>query len=257
VQLLAPVGFDTRVAADGQQALDEFDAWQPDLILMDMRMPVVDGYEATRRIRSGRRGSDVAIIGVSASAFEEMRQGVFDAGVDDFIIKPFHERDLFGKIGALLGVRYIEDDADECDEPTASQPPVGPESSTRAATSTVLYVEDNPSNVTLMERILALRPHVALVVARTGRAGLEHALGRRPDLILMDLHLPDISGEDLLRQLRDAPRTASTPIVVLSGDTWPERRERLINAGANDFLTKPFDIADVLRLVDAATSLTR
>ena len=178
VQLLAPVGFDTRVVTNGADALDEFEAWHPDLILMDMRMPVVDGYEATRRIRSSTRGSDVAIIGVSASAFAEMRQGVFDAGVDDFIIKPFQERDLFSKISQLLGVRYIEDEAEARDAPSTSAslpdriPSAGP------MASTVLYVEDNLSNVTLMERIMSLRPHVTLVVAQTGRAGRWDPLGR-------------------------------------------------------------------------------
>ena len=110
VQLLEPVGFVTRVVTNGEEAVEEFQGWQPHLILMDMRMPVIDGYEATRRIRSLPSGSDVAIIGVTASAFAEMRQGVFDAGVDDFIIKPFHERDLFDKISERLGARYVYDD---------------------------------------------------------------------------------------------------------------------------------------------------
>ena len=74
-------------------------------------MPVMDGYEATRRIRSVPGGADVAIIGVTASAFAEMRQGVFDAGVDEFIVKPFREGELFDKIGKLLGVRYIYEEA--------------------------------------------------------------------------------------------------------------------------------------------------
>ena len=186
-----------------------------------------------------------------------MRQGVFDAGVDDFIIKPFQERDLFSKISELLGVRYIEDEAEARDAPSTSVSPPERIPSAGPVASTVLYVEDNLSNVTLMERIMSLRPHVTLVVAQTGRAGFEHALRHRPDLILIDLNLPDIGGEDLLLELRDSPLTANTPIVVLSGDTWPERRERLLAAGANDYLTKPFDIDDILRLVDTATSLTR
>jgi CheY-like chemotaxis protein len=74
---------------------------------MDMRMPVLDGYEATRRIRRASFGSDVAIIGVTASAFSEMRQGVFDAGVDEFVGKPFHESELFEKIGKLLNLRFV------------------------------------------------------------------------------------------------------------------------------------------------------
>jgi PAS domain S-box-containing protein len=106
-QMLEPVGFDIRSVADGQEALREFEKWRPQLILMDMRMPVMDGYEATRRIRRTELGAHVAIIGVTASVFSEMRQGVYDAGVDDFIAKPFGAGELFGKIGKLLGARYV------------------------------------------------------------------------------------------------------------------------------------------------------
>jgi len=107
VQLLEPVGFNVRSVADGKAALEEFEEWHPQLILMDMRMPVMDGYEATRRIRATPVGADIAIIGVTASAFAEMRQGVFDAGVDEFIGKPFHESELFDKVAKLLGAHYV------------------------------------------------------------------------------------------------------------------------------------------------------
>ena len=91
----------------------EFEEWHPHLILMDMRMPVMDGYEATRRIRSAPGGADVAIIGVTASAFAEMRQGVFDAGVDEFVVKPFRESELLDKIGKLLDVHYVYEERAE------------------------------------------------------------------------------------------------------------------------------------------------
>ena len=257
VQLLDPVGFVTRVVTNGQDAFDEFEAWRPHLILMDMRMPRVDGYEATRRIRATPGGSDVAIIGVSASAFAEMRQGVFDAGVDEFITKPFRVGELFAKIGELLGAEYIEehiagdddasDDAHNADKADNAEP-----AAAAAGSLSVLYVEDDQANITLIERVLGLRPNVTVHVARSGRAGVEQALRHRPHLILIDLHLPDMSGEDLLVELRDDPRTASTPVVVLSGDTQPERRQRLRDRGANDYLTKPIDITELLRIVDAA-----
>ena len=107
VQLLEPLGFEVRSVSDGKQAFDEFESWRPRLILMDMRMPVMDGYEATRRIRLAPGGADVSIIGVTASAFAEMRQAVFDAGVDEVVAKPFREGELFDKIERLLGVHYV------------------------------------------------------------------------------------------------------------------------------------------------------
>ena len=107
VQLLEPVGFDVRAVADGKQAVREFRSWHPDLVLMDMRMPVMDGYEATRRIRATSAGAHVPIIGVTASVFSEMRHEVFAAGVDDFLGKPFSDSELFDKIRRLLGLHYV------------------------------------------------------------------------------------------------------------------------------------------------------
>jgi CheY-like chemotaxis protein len=106
-QMLAPVGFQIRQVADGEDAVKEFEMWNPSLILMDLRMPVVDGYEAIRRIRASVRGKDTRIIAVTASAFEETRQEMLTTGADDFVSKPFRETELFEKIGRLLGVKYV------------------------------------------------------------------------------------------------------------------------------------------------------
>ncbi len=105
-QMLGIVGFETREAKDGQQALAQFEAWRPDLVLMDLRMPVMDGYEAIRRLREMEGGRATPIIAVTASAFEEDRQRVLASGADDFIGKPYREHALLAKISQCLGVEY-------------------------------------------------------------------------------------------------------------------------------------------------------
>jgi PAS domain S-box-containing protein len=106
-QLLAPVGFEIRLATNGAEAVQGFEDWRPHLILMDFRMPVMDGLEAIRRIRAAPRGADVKIIAVTASALDENRQQLMDIGADDFISKPFREGELFQKIRAQLRVEYV------------------------------------------------------------------------------------------------------------------------------------------------------
>jgi len=106
-QLLAPVGFEIRVATNGAEAVHEFEEWRPDLILMDFRMPVMDGHEAIRRIRAMVGGKDPKIIAVTASAMDENRQELMKIGADDFISKPFREGELFQKIRTHLGVEYV------------------------------------------------------------------------------------------------------------------------------------------------------
>ena len=106
-QLLGPVGFETRLATNGAEAIQEFEQWHPHLILMDFRMPVLDGLEAIRRIRMMTGGDEPKIIAVTASAMDENRHELMEIGADDFISKPFREAELFQKIHAHVGVEYV------------------------------------------------------------------------------------------------------------------------------------------------------
>ena len=107
LQLLRPLGFEVREAQNGQEAVAVWEAWQPHLIWMDMRMPVMDGYEATRQIKAHLRGQATIIIALTASAFDEERAIVLSAGCDDFVRKPMRENIIFGKMAQFLGVRYV------------------------------------------------------------------------------------------------------------------------------------------------------
>ena len=114
----------------------------------------------------------------------------------------------------------------------------------------VLCIDDNESNLTLIEQILSMRPMVELVTAERGQQGLELARQRRPRLILLDLNLPDVNGGDVLVALRADSRTREIPVFVLSADATPARQQSLIAAGADGYLTKPIDVPELLALVD-------
>jgi signal transduction histidine kinase/CheY-like chemotaxis protein len=118
------------------------------------------------------------------------------------------------------------------------------------STGTILYIEDNLSNVRLMERLVKRRPGVTLLHARDARSGLEMLGERRPQLIFLDLHLPDAPGEEVLRQIWENPQTRDIPVAVLSADATPAQRRRLLACGARAYMTKPFDIAEVLQFID-------
>jgi PAS domain S-box-containing protein len=117
---------------------------------------------------------------------------------------------------------------------------------------TVLYIEDNFSNIRLVERLFDLRQALELVVAKSGRAGLEMARQHRPQLILLDLNLPDMNGYDVLIQLRASPETAAIPVVILSADATAGQRSRLLEVGAFAYLTKPLDVRKFFEVVDRA-----
>ena len=114
----------------------------------------------------------------------------------------------------------------------------------------VLQIEDNPSNAALVEQVLAKRPAVRLVSAVEGRAGLELARQHRPDLVLLDLHLPDLPGDELLHRLKAVPELADTKVVVVSADATPSRIREMLDLGVEGYLTKPVDVEALLRLVD-------
>jgi CheY-like chemotaxis protein/anti-sigma regulatory factor (Ser/Thr protein kinase) len=114
----------------------------------------------------------------------------------------------------------------------------------------LLYIEDNVQNVRLLERILARRPGVRLLSAMQGSLGLELAQQHLPDLILLDLNLPDLPGPQVLARLRAHPRTRDIPVAILSADATPGEIRRMLADGAISYMTKPLDVMKLLELVD-------
>ncbi len=110
-RLLDPLGFELREAANGQEAVALFEQWHPDLIWMDIRMPVMDGLEAVRRIRATKAGADTKIIALTAHALEEEREPIMAAGCDDLVRKPFREQELFDALARHLRLKFIYEKA--------------------------------------------------------------------------------------------------------------------------------------------------
>ena len=121
----------------------------------------------------------------------------------------------------------------------------------------VLHIEDNESNLKLVERILERRPGLELIEARTGCEGLALAATLRPSLIVLDLRLPDVSGEEVLRRLRAGDATRGAAVVVVSAEARPAEADRVLAVGADDFLVKPIDVGVFLEVVDRMLARAR
>jgi len=117
---------------------------------------------------------------------------------------------------------------------------------------TVLYIEDNLANLDLVNALFAQVGDVRIIPAVQGNLGVELAERYEPDLVLLDLHLPDLDGDEVLRRLRAGPRTAAIPVIVLSADATSDQIERLKRAGAAEYVTKPIDVPVFLRAVKTA-----
>ena len=139
-----------------------------------------------------------------------------------------------------------------------AEPPRAPDAAPAStAVATVLYIEDNVANLSLIEAILADRPEVTLLSALQGRLGVELAREHLPDLILLDLHLPDITGEEVLRRLRGEPRTRDIPVIVISADATPGTVRSLVENGARAYLTKPLDVDQFIEAVGEVLGAAR
>jgi CheY-like chemotaxis protein len=176
LKLFRPLGFDVREAANGQEALAVWEAWQPHLIWMDMRMPVMDGYEATRRIKATTRGMATIIIALTASALEEDRAVILSEGCDDYIRKPFREDELFTAVARYLGARYVYEEiapaatstagsgmpqvpADDLSELAAQMQSTSPQWRAQLEHATVLGDQDSIQQ--LADQVAAQNPRLA------------------------------------------------------------------------------------------------
>ncbi|MEP7017929.1 MAG: PAS domain S-box protein [Actinomycetota bacterium] len=122
---------------------------------------------------------------------------------------------------------------------------------------TLLYIEDNESNVRLMEHMLELRPAWRMINAGSGRMGIDLSGAHHPDLVLLDLHLPDISGAEVLRNLKARSETRALPVVIVTADVSAAHSRQLLATGAAACMTKPLDVVDVLALLDQTAAPAR
>ncbi len=160
---------------------------------------------------------------------------------------------LVGLMGGRIGVHstpgvgsefWVELPSDRLAEPPLPRPAAAGAPAPRPGRQArVLYVEDNPANLKLVEMIVARHAGVELLMAPSGSLGLDLALANRPDLVLLDIHLPDIDGYQVLARLRASPATRALPVVAVTAQAMPEDVKRVLAAGFDGYLSKPLDLA--------------
>jgi CheY-like chemotaxis protein len=135
-------------------------------------------------------------------------------------------------------------------------PKLAPQTQENAQLSTLLYVEDNPASLTLIEQIIRNHPHLRMLSTRDGNLGIALARVHHPDVILMDINLPGISGIEALKILREDPATARIPVVAISATAMPHDIEKGLEAGFFRYLTKPIKINEFINTLDDALKLS-
>jgi len=320
--MLEPVGFQVRTAGDGAEGLTVFEEWSPHAVLMDIRMPVMDGYEAIKRIKATAKGRATLVIALTASAFESDSSRILSIGADDHLRKPFQIQSLLAKLSKLPGLHYRQEepapgtsDDNIPDIPSGSEIEKLPEqlvSSMRQALemgnmaqlrelvaqagktapsiadglmtlvrkydydrlsdllavkggadfqegfeqSRVMIVDDTPANLSLLETLLRANGY-EVACFPSGAPALRAASHHPPDLILLDIMMPDMNGFDVCRRLRGDPALREIPVIFISALDDAVSKVKAFTEGGVDYVTKPPETEEVLARVKTHISMRR
>ena len=238
--LLKPIGFDVRSVSNGEEAAMLWNRWQPDLIWMDIRMPKMDGFEATKLIRSQSGGDRVKIIAFTASVFQDELQKVFDAGCDDFMRKPFKEFEAFDKIKEHLGVEYVYQELSDDEESKSPLDLMIDKIKDMQVGKPVLVIDDTPMNLQVAKRQLSTFG-LTCEFAENGQIGLEKATANDYCLILCDCSMPVMDGYTFTQELRkwESQYERHQSIIAMTANVIKEDIDRCYANGMDDFLSKP------------------
>jgi len=203
--------------------------------------------------------------GISAEGLRKLftpfeRLGAEQAGVEGTGLGLSFVKSFMEAMRGDVGVKSVEGNgttfwidippADAPDMPHAAPPASAPLTHGDMRPHRLLYIEDNGSNRELLERLITYRPTVSLTAVNNGIEGVAAAHDLHPDVILLDLHLPDIWGDEVIRRLKREPTTADIPVIMLSADATPKQIDKLLALGAAAYLTKPIDVRQLLSVLD-------
>jgi len=246
-------GYALTPAESGERCLELAAADPPDLILMDIGLPGIDGHETTKRLKANERTKRVPVIALSAHAQATEKEKALAAGCVEFESKPVQMPALLAKIEAVLKAPpVVAPAADDTGVFTAPKAPDATQTgampalaATRVAAvpvgrKRILVVEDTDVNRVLLRRRLE-KQGFDITEAADGRIALDLVRRSTFDLVLLDIMMPEVGGHEVLERLKADPDTAALPVIMISAIDEMSSVVRCIEAGAEDYLTKPYD----------------
>jgi len=232
--LLGLGGYQVLEAGEAETGLQKATEYHPDLILMDVQLPGLDGLSATRQLKADPDLAGIPVIALTGLAMDGDREKAMGAGCQDYISKPIDTRRFLEQIGSLL-ITPAPEQKSVPEAPPSVQRPY----------SRILVVDDDPMNVKLVTALLK-KDGYEIFTAGNGVEALDEVRQQQPDLILMDVMMPIMDGYQATRELKDDPLTAGIPIIMITALNGTEDKVHGLRCGADEFLTKPVNSAELL-----------
>jgi two-component system cell cycle response regulator len=241
--------FEVVTAFNGLEALAKVEAHEPDIILLDVMMPGMDGFEVCRRIKQNPKTAHVPVVMVTALDQPSDRVAGLDAGADDFLTKPVDDAALFARVRSLVRLKMMTDELRLREATGQNMGLIDPADTLidNAPTGRVLIIEDRPESVAWF--VSALAPANEVLAADTFEEALVQVRGGDFDLIVVSLGLRGFDGLRLCSQLRSLPEGRNVPILVLVSDGDRRKLTQALEMGVNDYLTRPVDKNELIARV--------
>jgi signal transduction histidine kinase/CheY-like chemotaxis protein len=222
-QILEKAGFAVDIAKNGKEAVEAAKKYRYKLILMDIQMPEMDGFEATaliRELEAERGGERTPIIALTAHAMTGYREKCLEKGMDDYATKPINKKELLEALDRWIDRRL-----------------------------TILVVDDVEDNRKLLEKYLSKEGRYRAVFAKNGVEAITAFKNQAVSLILMDIEMPVMDGYTALRIIRKLERFPTIPIIAMTAHEGPEEIRRLMEAGCTDYIRKPMEESEFLVVI--------
>jgi CheY-like chemotaxis protein len=240
-------GFQVVVAADGREALNKARAEMPDLILMDLTLPLVDGWEVTRQIKASPEMRSIPVIALTAHAMVGDREKALQAGCDEYETKPADLTRLLHKVQVLL---------EKTGGNSATPTPARYEAVSPGVQPEILIVDDNVPNREMLGRRLE-RENYRVTCVGSGVEAIDLIGQRNFDLVLLDLMMPEMNGLEVLSIIRSSHAILDLPVVIVTAKDQGEDMVAALKAGANDYIARPFNFAPLLARLETQLHLSR
>jgi two-component system cell cycle response regulator len=246
IAALSEEGYQVATAVNGALALAQVEAFKPDVVLLDVVMPELNGFQVTERLKADPATAGIPIILVTGLGSIEDRVKGLEAGADDFLSKPFNLDELLVRVRSLARLKELQDKLAkkeaECPEGRRRQP--------RRRQPLLLVVEDDKRIVRICENVLSAGGY-QIIGAGDAEAAIRFMAQETPDLIILDLMLPGMDGLEFLAKLKGEPSHSDVPVIILSALGDLKTKVKGLQMGADDYIVKPVSSLELLARVKA------